>query len=147
MEKSTSAAGSVQKSSPMFFVPDMRGTIRWYQSIGFTLEDLYEDDGDPIFARLSFGHGEFTLSPGGTTGPRDVRLWFFTDRVEELYAAFKEQQLRSTGATAGEEHAGDRSIRFDEELYEPFYGGRQFSIRDCNGLSLIFWQPTWLTPS
>jgi hypothetical protein len=38
-------------------------------------------------------------------------------------------------------------VRFEEDLYEPFYGGRQFSIRDNNDLSLIFWQPTWLQPS
>jgi hypothetical protein len=37
-------------------------------------------------------------------------------------------------------------VRFEENLYEPFYGGCQFSIRDINDLSLIFWQPTWLQP-
>jgi hypothetical protein len=35
----------------------------------------------------------------------------------------------------------------DRDLYTPFYGGRQFSIRDINGLALIFWQPEWLAPS
>lgn len=30
-------------------------------------------------------------------------------------------------------------IVFEEELYEPFYGERQFSIRDLNGFSLIFY--------
>lgn len=29
-------------------------------------------------------------------------------------------------------------VRFNEALYEPFYGGRQFSVRDVNGLELIF---------
>lgn len=32
-------------------------------------------------------------------------------------------------------------MHFDEELYEPFYGGKQFSIVDNNGLPLVFWQP------
>jgi hypothetical protein len=29
-------------------------------------------------------------------------------------------------------------VRFDAGLHEPFYGGRQFSVRDLNGLELIF---------
>jgi hypothetical protein len=32
-------------------------------------------------------------------------------------------------------------VSFDEDLYGPFYGGRQFSVRDPNGCSLIFYQP------
>jgi hypothetical protein len=35
-------------------------------------------------------------------------------------------------------------VRFQEDLYEPFYGGRQSSILDNNDLPLIFWQPVWL---
>jgi ankyrin repeat protein len=123
----TAAATSVKRISPMFRVPDMRGTVQWYQAIGFRLEDEYEDSGELVFARLTFGSGEFTLSPGATTGPRDVSLWFYTNRVQELYELLK-----------------GRHIRFEEDLYTPFYGGRQFSIQDLNGLALIFWQPEWI---
>jgi hypothetical protein len=38
-------------------------------------------------------------------------------------------------------------VRFEEDLYSPLYGGRQFSILDINGLTLIFWQPEWLGPN
>jgi ankyrin repeat protein len=123
------AATSVKRATPMFTVRDMRATVRWYQSIGFTVHDEYEDSGELTFARLTFGGAEFTLSPGGDPGPRNVGFWFFTDRVEALYEAFRRRQLRAT------------DVVFDEDLYTPFYGGRQFSIRDINGLSLIFWQP------
>ncbi len=78
----------------MFRVPDMRATVRWYESIGFRAEDRYEDGGELVFARLSFGKAELTLSPGATAGPRDVSLWFFTDRVQELYELLKERGLR-----------------------------------------------------
>jgi hypothetical protein len=73
----------------------------------------------------------------GSAGPRDVSLWFYTDRVQDLYDVLKEHQLRGSrdGLEVGLE------VRFDEDLYTPFYGGRQFSIRDINGLSLIFYQP------
>ena len=57
-----------------------------------------------------------------------MSLWFYTDRIQDLYESLKA-----------------RRVPFDEDLYVPFYGGRQFSIRDINGLSLIFWQPDWLS--
>jgi ankyrin repeat protein len=142
-EEIVSAANSVKKISPMFAVRDMRATVRWYQSIGFTLADEYEDSGELVFARLTLGNGEFTLGPGGDPGPRDVSLWFFTDRVEALYQTLKRRQLRQAGGSAPPA-SGEIEVRFDEDLYMPFYGGRQFSIRDINGLSLIFWQPEWL---
>ena len=144
-EEMIATTKSVQKISPMFAVRDMRATVRWYQSIGFTLADEYEDSGELVFARLIFGNGEFTLGPGGNPGPRDVSLWFFTDSIEPLYKALKQRQLRAAGS-AMNSGAGDAEVRFEEDLYTPFYGGRQFGIRDINGLSLIFWQPEWLVP-
>lgn len=87
---------------------------------------------------MCFGEAQFTLSPGATDGPQDVSLWFFTDQIQELYELLKEHQLL---AALPEQAAPKVEVRFDEDLYEPFYGGRQFSIRDINGLSLIFWQP------
>ena len=124
----------------------MRATVQWYRSIGFTLADSYEDGGELVFARLTFGNAEFALGPGGSPGPRDVTLWFFTDRVQELYELLKARQLH----IAGKHRDGDVDevdLRFDEDLYTPFYGGRQFSIRDINGLTLVFWQPEWLAPT
>lgn len=138
----TKAASSVKKLSPMLWVQDPRATVQWYRAIGFQVHDEYED-GDAFFARLTLGSAEFTLSSGGKPGPRDVALWFITDRIQEPYDALKAHQLRAASAAAD---AGSHvvQVRFDEDLYTPFYGGRQFSIRDINGLSLIFWQPEWL---
>ena len=105
--------------------------------------DRYEDGAELTFARLAFGTCEFALTAGGC-GPRDMSLWFYTDRVEELYQLFKERQLRvARAALTGPTDEPD--IRFSEDLHAPFYGGRQFSIQDLNGLSLIFWQPDWLS--
>jgi catechol 2,3-dioxygenase-like lactoylglutathione lyase family enzyme len=139
------AAASIRKSDPMFSVPDMRATVRWYESIGFTVSDRYEDGGDLVFARISFGKSEFCLSPGGSPGPRNVSLWFYTDQVQELYHLLKDRQLRVAEAAAAD--ADELEVRFEEDLYEPFYGGRQFSVQDLNGLDLIFWQPDWLAPA
>jgi ankyrin repeat protein len=135
-------ASSVKKSDPMFRAKDMRATVRWYQAIGFRLIDHYEDDGDLVFAMLKFGACEIGLTPGATSGPADVSLWLYTDRVEPIYQQLKARQLQA--ATSGDATARPE-IRFDEDLFTPFYGGRQFSVRDPNGLSLIFYQPASFT--
>lgn len=137
-------ASSVKRSDPMFRVPDMRATLRWYRAIGFTVVDEYEDSGDLVFARLSFGRCEFTVSPGATTGPRDVSLWLYTDRVKELYQQLKNRQIWAA-SDANRAVPDTFEVPFEEDLYTPFYGGQQFSIRDINGLTLTFWHPEWLT--
>lgn len=116
---------SIRASEPMLLVNDIRTTVAWYEAFGFSVDEAYEDDGELIFARLTLGKGSLTLSPGGNPGPRDVRLWFLMDRVEDLYGVVKQRP----------------GIRFEEELYQPIYGGWQFSVSDCNGVHLIFWRP------
>ena len=58
----------------------------------------------------------------------------------------KARQLR-TAVSDGSVGADAVEIPFEEDLYVPFYGGRQFGIRDPDGLSLVFWQPDWLVSS
>jgi ankyrin repeat protein len=141
----TRLADSVRKGAPLFRVPNMRATVQWYRAIGFTVIDEYEDSGDLVFARLSCGKCEFTLSPGATTGPRDVSLWLYTDRVADFYRQLKNRQSRA--AAVGTSPVADApEVPFEEDLYTPFYGGQQFSIRDINGLILVFWHPDWLAP-
>ena len=135
-------AASIKKSDPMFSVADMRATVQWYQSIGFTVLHQHED-GELMFAKIGFGACEFGLSPGGASGPRGVSLWFYTDRVQDLYQILKDRQIRAAQAALAGSSA-ETGVRFLEDLYSPFYGGRQFSIEDPNGLTLIFWHPDWL---
>ena len=119
-------ASSIRKGVPLFFVPDVRATVEWYRSAGFTVRNFYEDGDDMVFAELALGGAEFALSPGGVKpASRQVNFWFFTDRVRDLYQLFKDRP----------------EMRFAEDLYTPFYGGLQFSIQDNNGLELVFWDP------
>ena len=129
-QRAKALAGSVKKSAPMFAVPDMRATVAWYESIGFTIDDTYEDSGEMTWAQISFGTAEFALT-GSSPAPRQVSLWFFTDRIDDLYAFFRARQAQPELP----------ALRFAEDLYEPFYGGRQFSLKDLNDLPLVFWQP------
>lgn len=122
------ARSITERPTPMLLVADVAATAAWYRALGFALVASHGDD----FARLSLGAGELMLSSGGTGAAGAagaVRLWFHTDRVDELYRAIKDRQL-ATGATP-----------FVEDLYEPFYGGRQFSIADPSGVHLIFYRP------
>jgi hypothetical protein len=54
--------------------------------------------------------------------------------VDDLY------QVLKSAVPAGK--AGDHEgIEFVEEIYDAFYGAREFGIRDLNGYTLYFIQP------
>jgi ankyrin repeat protein/catechol 2,3-dioxygenase-like lactoylglutathione lyase family enzyme len=145
-QRITALAESVRGTDPMFRVGDMRATVRWYQSIGFAVLDKYEDGSDLMFAKLGYGRCTFALTPGSDSGPREVSLWIYSDRVAELYAVLKERQFHAA-PDGGRESLETLAVPFEEDLYTPFYGGRQFSIRDLNGVMLVYWQPDWLVPA
>jgi catechol 2,3-dioxygenase-like lactoylglutathione lyase family enzyme len=129
LSKMAGLAGATQKIVPAMNVPDIAATLAWYTSIGFTELGRYEDGGVVNWGMLSFGNAEIMLGMHGDAGPQGVALWFYTDKVDELYRRLKARQMSDPQA----------GIVFEEELYDPFYGGRQFSIRDLNGYSLIFY--------
>lgn len=131
-------AGSTKKLVPMIMVPDVAAALDWYLSIGFTELARFGEDGAVNFGMVSFGKAELMLNMHGKSGEHDVSLWFYTDQIDELYRLLKARQFAAAqGALAGEPGA-DRGIEFTEELYEPFYGGREFGIRDLNGYNLYF---------
>lgn len=132
-------ARSIRKIVPTIQVPDVAAALDWYASIGFTEIARYADDGLVNFGLLSFGEAQLMLNMHGKPGRHDADLWFYTDRVDELYQMLKSRQLDAARAVlAGETSA--RGIEFVEDIYDPFYGGRQFSIHDLNGYVLLFYQ-------
>ena len=135
---------SIKKGVPMISVPDIAATLDWYVSLGFKEIGRYEDDGVVNFGMVSFGNAELMLSSGGKPGPHDVSLWLYTEQVDRLYQLLKSRQLEAAEAALageGDEQGERRWFEFVEDIYDPFYGGRQFSIRDLNGYTLIFLQP------
>jgi catechol 2,3-dioxygenase-like lactoylglutathione lyase family enzyme len=133
-------ADSVKKGVPMITVSDIAATLDWYESIGFKEIRRYEDDGLVSFGMVSFGKAELMLNIGEPSGLRDVSLWFYTDQVDQLYQLLKSRQLQAARAALNGEPGDHQGIDFVEDIYDPFYGGRQFSIRDLNGYTLIFLQ-------
>jgi uncharacterized glyoxalase superfamily protein PhnB len=121
---------SIKTTVPLICVPDVAAALDWYVSIGFTELGRYEDDGVVNFGMVSFGKAEIMFTMHGKPGEHDVSLWFHTDQVDELY-----RLLRS------------RPVEFAEEIYDTFYGARQFGICDLNGYTLYFIRPSSLSPS
>lgn len=54
-----------QRVTPMIHVPDVRAAVDWYESIGFLVINTGDDDGEIVWAELSFGDGRIMFSAGG----------------------------------------------------------------------------------
>ena len=108
----------VEKVVPMIHVPDVRATVDWYESIGFTVTDTYDDGGEGLsFAILTFGISEVMFSSGGQPSNqrrREVDLYVFVESVDDLYRTLKGR------------------VEIVEGLHDTFYGMREFIIRDLN---------------
>ncbi|HEX4964696.1 MAG TPA: ankyrin repeat domain-containing protein [Thermoanaerobaculia bacterium] len=124
--------------TPMLCVEDVDATVAWYTSLGFTLRARHPEVGEMDWAALSFGKTELMIQSRGSRPHNQIALWFHTSKVEGLYELMKSRQLKAAQeALAGDAVTGP-AINFLEDLYDPFYGGRQFSVSDLNGLELVF---------
>lgn len=116
-----------EKVVPMIHVPDVRATVDWYKSIGFTVINTYDDGGGELsFAILSFGSSEVMFNEGGhpsTHDRREVDLYVDSDNVDDLYRRLKDR------------------VEVIEGLHDTFYGMREFTIRDLNRFWMTFGQP------
>jgi len=117
-----------QKVVTMIHVPDVRATVDWYESIGFTVINTYGNDGEGLsFAILSFGSSEVMFNQGGQPSARDRRevdLYVYSDNVDDLYQRIKDR------------------VEVVEGLHDTFYGMREFIIRDLNRFWITFGQPS-----
>src|SRR3954465_3705238 len=119
----------MQKAIPMLCVTDVPGTIDWYTSLGFTVQQRQPEDGkgEIEFALLRSGDVELMVQPRGDRPGDGAALWFYTDRLDEMHKKMKQA------------HPAARVL---EEMYEPFYGGRQFSVTDASGVETVFYDPS-----
>ena len=144
VESPTALAKSVGRLSVMLAVPDMRATLEWYRSIGFDVTGTHGENDNPDFAAVQFGEAEIMFSPsrdpwrGDTTA---VSIWIRTDRLDDLYAVLKRQQLERARAMLSGRAATAPEVRFRTDLYTAFYGQREFCILDPNGVDINFYQP------
>jgi len=139
-EKMTELAGSVRKGVPMILVADVARTLDWYTSIGFREIARYGEDGYVNFGMVSFGKAELMLNMHGKPGTHDATLWFYTDRVDNLYQLLKSRRLEAAHLQLAGEPGDVEPIEFAQDIEDMFYGARQFGIRDPNGYILYFIQ-------
>jgi catechol 2,3-dioxygenase-like lactoylglutathione lyase family enzyme len=138
LEAFSTLAASVDKLTPGLEVRDMAATVAWYQSIGFELRASHENEGKLDWALLGFGNAEVMLFPSDETAR--VSLWIGTNRIDDLYALLKQRQLERARAELAGEATDVPEVQFNGDLYTAFYGVREFSIRDPNGVTLFFTQ-------
>lgn len=135
----TSALGDsmVKQVTPMLCVDDPDATVALYTSLGFTLDARVPEVGRISWAAMSFGKVHLMVQERVARPANRIALWFHTSRIDELYQLFKGMQLEAARAQL----AGDDprpAFRFEEDLYSPHYGGRQFSVSDPDGFELVF---------
>lgn len=109
---------------PMIHVPDVSATVNWYTSIGSKWYD--ETKRMAKLTGRSCHFSEVMLNAGGrpsTDHRREVDLYITTDNVDGLYGRLKDQ------------------VQVVEDLYDAFYGMREFIVRDINGFWVTFGQP------
>ena len=115
-----------EKVVPMIHVADVRTTVDWYESIGFTVIDTYDDGGEGLsFAILAFGSSEVMFNSGGqpsNQNRREVDLYVYVDNVDDLYRSLKDR------------------VEIVKGLHNTFYGMREFIVRDVNRFWLTFAQ-------
>ena len=133
-------AASIRKGVPMIMVPDVAAALDWYVSIGFREIARYADEGVVNFGMVSFGNAELMLNMHGTRGRHDVSLWFYTDQIDRLYELIKSRQFEAAQAALAGDSSDRTRIDIFQDLYAPFYGGREFGVRDLNGYELFFRQ-------
>ena len=110
---------------PMIHVPDVRATADWYASIGFTILETAEDEGETNWADLSFGDSRVMLGACGRPSDahrREVDLYV---TVEDVAAVRRRLEGRA---------------EIVEELNDTFYGHRIFIVRDPNRFWITFAQ-------
>jgi ankyrin repeat protein len=136
----TNLTTSIARLAPMIGVSDMRRTVDWYRAIGFELTGSHGENGEMNWASVTFGETEIMFVPARNEA-KGTSLWIRTTRLDDLYAQLKRRQLAWAAATLTGELVDAPAIRFTGDLRTMFYGQREFSLRDPNGLELCFYQP------
>lgn len=131
-------AESVTKIIPMIRVPDIAQTLDWYVSIGFKELGRYAHQGQVNWGIVQLGRAALMLNLGGMAGAHDVTLWFYTDKVDELYQQLKARQISAAQAALAGAPQEQQVVEFVADIDNPPYGGREFGIRDLNGYILYF---------
>lgn len=117
----------LNKLSPMLFAPDIQVTIEFYQTVlGFKLDSAWPEESptwcslDRGAVHIMFYSDEHQKTPPEMTG----HLYLYCKNVSALHNSIKDKV----------------EVLWGPEVFH--YGMREFAIKDCNGYTLAFGEPT-----
>lgn len=113
-------------ATPVFYVADLIAARDFYSRVlGFTVDTCWPD-GDPQV--LMVDHG-------------DAHLMFVREDDATQRSCRSEVRIETHGVAELHKHLASRvTVEWGPEVY--FYGRREFSVRDPNGVSVIFTEET-----
>ena len=109
--------------TPMIHVPDIDAAAAWYARLGFAVEATASDGTETTWAKLTLGENAVMLNCGGRSATHDRRDMDLYVGVDDL-GAWRDRL--------------PEGVEVIEDLYETFYGMREFIIRDLNGFWITF---------
>jgi len=81
------------------------------------------------------------LVPGARPASRrDASFWIFTNRVDDIYRVLKDRQLERARSLLDGKTPAFPEARFQQDIYNAFYGNREFTIVDPDGYEITIAQ-------
>ena len=132
MATATESALQAKAVMPGFTVNDLPKSTRFYEGLGFVIEDRWEVDGALVGYMMRAGQARLGLDQDDWKKGRDrvkgigMRIMIATDQDIDQVAA----------------HAKAAGITLDEEPHETEWGGRAFSVTDPDGFKITIFKET-----
>ncbi len=126
MATTTEGALQAKSMAPGFTVDDLAKSVKFYEALGFAVEDRWEQEGALLGVMLRAGQARLGLSQDDWAKGRDrqkgvgMRTWIGTDQNIDQVAA----------------HAKAGGVALDEEPHDTEWGSRAFSVTDPDGFKL-----------
>jgi catechol 2,3-dioxygenase-like lactoylglutathione lyase family enzyme len=132
MATATESALQAKAVMPGFTVNDLQKSTRFYEGLGFVVEDRWEVDGALVGFMMRAGQARLGLDQDDWKKGRDrvkgigMRTMIATDQDIDQLAA----------------HAKTAGITLDEAPHDTEWGGRAFSVTDPDGFKITIFKET-----
>jgi catechol 2,3-dioxygenase-like lactoylglutathione lyase family enzyme len=117
---------NLRAATPMIHVLDVRATVAWYEAIGFTVVETYDNGSDGLsFAILAVGGTRVMFNQGGHPSierRREVDPYVDVEDVDQIFAALENR------------------VEVVKLPHDTDYGMRECIIRDPNRFWVTFGQ-------
>ena len=132
MATTTETALQVKTISPSLTVNDLQKSIRFFEGLGFAVDEKWEDKGALIGVMLRAGQAEIGLSQDDWKKGRDrqkgvgVRISLSTTQNIDQLA----------------KRAKDAGVTLDSEVHDTEWGSRAFEVTEPSGFKLTIYSQT-----